>query len=209
MTSRLAPILALCLLVLGACSSTPQVQRYQVTVAPQIEESKREVNNLVLAVEPFTADVAYDQDRIVYRSSPYRLDYYHYHRWAAAPGLMLTDAMRAAYSKSGYFSLVTVGGGARADVVLSGRVTAIEEVDVSDKEWVGRVFVELQLRDARTGALVWSQNYREEEPVEELDPEGVTRAISKAVTRIVRDSTPKIAEVARSVASGEQRASGN
>ena len=38
--------------------------------------------------------------------------------------------------------------------------------------------------------------------VEERDPEGVTRAISKAVTRIVRDSTPKIAEVARSVASG-------
>jgi ABC-type uncharacterized transport system auxiliary subunit len=202
MTTRLAAILTLSLLVLGACSSTPTIQRYQVTVAPQIEESQRETNNLVLAVEPFTADVAYDQDRIVYRSSPYRLDYYHYHRWAAAPGLMLTDAMRQAYSKSGYFSLVTVGGGARADVVLSGRVTAIEEVDVTEDEWIGRVFIELQLRDARTGALVWSQVYREEEDVEERDPEGVTRAISKAVTRIVRDSTPKIAEVARSVASG-------
>ena len=117
---------------------------------------------------------------------------------------MLTDALRAAYGKSGYFSLVTVGGGARADVVLSGRVTAIEEVDKTDDEWVGRVFLELQLRDAGTGALVWSQVYREEEPVEERDPEGVTRAISKALTRIVRDSTPKIAEVARSVASGER-----
>ena len=167
MTTRLATILTLSLLVFAGCSSTPQVQRYQVTVAPQIEESKREVNNLVLSVEPFTADVAYDQDRIVYRSSPYRLDYYHYHRWAAAPGLMLTDALRAAYGKSGYFSLVTVGGGARADVVLSGRVTAIEEVDKTDDEWVGRVFLELQLRDAGTGALVWSQVYREEEPVEE------------------------------------------
>ncbi len=202
MTSRLVAILSLSLLVLSACSSTPTVQRYQVAVAPQIETAQRETNNLVLAVEPFTADVAYDQDRIVFRSSPYRLDYYHYHRWAAAPGLMLTDAMRQAYSKSGYFSLVTVGGGARADVVLSGRVTAIEEVDVTEREWKGRVWMELQLRDARTGALVWSQVYREEEAVEERDPEGVTRAISKAVTRIVRDSTPKIAEVARSVSSG-------
>lgn len=202
MTSRLIGLFLLSVFLLSACSSSPQIQRYQLAVAPQIETSEREVNNLVLAVEPFSADVAYDQDRIVFRSSPYRLDYYHYHRWSAAPALMLADAMRQAYSKSGYFNLVTMGGGARADVVLSGHVTALEEVDITDDEWQGRVWVELQLRDARTGALVWTRAYREEEPVEELTPEGVARAITKAVTRIVRDSTPQIAEVARTAASG-------
>ena len=203
MTRHVLTALSL-LIVLGGlgCSSTPSITRYQITPAPEIEKSGGTQTNLVLAVDYFSADVAYDEDRIVYRKGPYHLDYYHYHRWAAAPGLMLTDAMRAAYSKSGYFRLVTAGGAARADVVLSGRVTALEEVDVSDDKWLGRIVLELRLRDAVTGALLWSQTYEEEEQLEELDPEGLTAALSRAVTRIVEDSTPKIAEVARSAQRG-------
>lgn len=185
----------------AACSSTPQIQRYEVKVAEDPEATAPAVDAAVLAIEAFSADVAYDQDRMVYRRSPYRLDYYHYHRWAAATGLMLTDAMRMGYAQSGHFRVVTVGGSSRADVVLSGRVSALEEVDVGRKEWLGRVHLELQLRDARSGELVWAQEYREDEVVDKRSPEGVTRAISRGLTRIVRDSAPAIAEAARSLRS--------
>src|SRR5262245_18260033 len=51
---------------------------------------------LVSAVQigNFTADQPYSSERLAYRSSPYLLDYYTYHRWAGNPRTIVAAAVR-------------------------------------------------------------------------------------------------------------------
>lgn len=180
----------------AACASgTPETVHYRLDLEPSAVEVP-EPRQPVLGIEPFTVDAAYDDSQIVYRTNPYRLNYYYYHRWASAPGLMLTDSLRRGYQRTGYFQAVTSGEIARSDAVITGHVAALEEVDVSEEEWFGRVVLELRLRDTRTGTLLWSQVIEEEEPLAERSPAGLAEALSSALTRVVEETAPTIAEQA-------------
>src|SRR5690606_23752573 len=158
-----------------------------------------------LIVTPLVADAAYDTDRIVYRLSPYRLDYYEYHRWAASPGLLLANYLRAAYARAGLFRVVTAERQSESHALLTGRVTALEEVDDSPERGHAHVALELSLRDAESGAHLWSATYERRDPMPERSPEGLARALSGAIARIVADSAPA-ARRARRARPGAARA---
>ena len=177
---RAAPLCALSLW-LAACSSTPEVRFYQLAPGGEDRDASGRV---VLGVDPLEANIAYEDPRIVYRTSPYRIDYYYYHRWAAPPGMMVTDVLRDALTRSGRFAAVTSGFDDNADAVLRGRLIALEEVDVDRDQWLGRITLDLELVDARSGAVLWSGTLTEERPVAEREPEGVARALSEAVDAI-------------------------
>ena len=150
-----------------------------------------------LAVENFDSDAVYADDRIAYRRSPYRVDYYNYHRWIAAPAIHLADYMRDALAQTGLFQRVRSVDVAGSDAALSGRLTAFDEVDVSAAEWVGRIEVELYLSDSQTAAPLWSKRYIESQRVSRRDPEGLAVALSAAAQRIVQASAPEIAAAMR------------
>ncbi len=170
----------------SACSSPKTTHHYQPEViTDQISPDKQaSASDLVLAIEDFSAGSAYDEKRIVYRSTDYRFDYYHYHRWAANPGMMIGDVLREVYRATGAFRAVVGGYDSRADVVLTGRVITLEEVDVSDDEWLGRVALNLRMRDAHTGELLWDDTLRREVQLEEQSPEGLAAALSRGLTDI-------------------------
>lgn len=115
----------------------------------------------------------------MYRVTPYRLDYYNYHRWSSPPGTMVSNYLQDAFSRSGRFRAVTLEASDSVAVVLGGRVIAIEEVDQSKTSWLGRVAVELTLTDTVTNKILWSQRFDETEPVHEQTPEGLARALSR------------------------------
>jgi ABC-type uncharacterized transport system auxiliary subunit len=167
-----------------ACGGAQPIHHYQPNVVSGEVDSQGSSGDLVLAIEDFSAGSAYDEKRIVYRKSDYRFDYYHYHRWASTPGLLVSDALREVYRSTGAFQAVVGGYDSRADVVLSGRVVAFEEVNKSKKEWLGRVVLDLRLRDARTGELLWNDLMRREVPVKNQSPEGLTAALSRGLTDI-------------------------
>ena len=66
----------------GCAGKVPETRYYQLASPPRAPNT----GDQILVVEPLVTDAAYDDDRIVYRISPYRLDYYQYHRWTGAPG---------------------------------------------------------------------------------------------------------------------------
>ena len=71
-------------LVLAACGGKlPETRFYQL--AAPAAPAPQPPGDLVIALESFDTDAGYDDDRIVYRTTPYRMDYYQYHRWSAAP----------------------------------------------------------------------------------------------------------------------------
>ncbi|HEY1817091.1 MAG TPA: ABC-type transport auxiliary lipoprotein family protein [Kofleriaceae bacterium] len=188
--------IAMLVLVIAACGgSAPQTRYYQlappVAKAPEPATSSTEI-----AVEPLVADGAYGDQRMIYRSDPVRLDFYDYHRWSTAPGAMIAGFVEKALAESGQFSAVTREATATTAVVLGGRVTALEEVDVDPHHWVAHVAVELAARDASTGKLVWTRTFDEREPESAQTPEGLARAAGVALGRIVRSAAPDLARLA-------------
>lgn len=181
----------------GCRSSSPSVQHYQLHMEPS-QIAKSAASPVILALDTFVMDSAYDDQRMIYRTGPHRLDHYHFHRWSAPPGLLITDFMREGYVAKGAFAAVVSGYSSQSHVILTGRVSAFEEVNLDDGRWLARVVLNLQLRDTRTGTIVWVRQLREEEPIEERTPEGLARAVSVLLMRVVAMTTPEIVEVARS-----------
>ncbi|HEY6179623.1 MAG TPA: ABC-type transport auxiliary lipoprotein family protein, partial [Kofleriaceae bacterium] len=100
--TRAAPIV---LAAVAACSGTiPATHYYQL--ATPATPAPRATGTSVLAIEPLSSDSAYDDERIVYRVDPVRLDYYQYHRWSSAPGSMVSGYLQQALARSGLFRSV-------------------------------------------------------------------------------------------------------
>jgi len=186
------------LIAAAACGgSTPQVRYYQLATPPA--QAAKSTGDKVLVVEALASDGAYDDERIVYRNNPYRLDYYNYHRWVATPGVLVGGYLEKALSRTGNFKAVLREQTADTSLVLGGRINAIEEVDRDPKHWVGRISLELTLTDPKTGDGVWAQPCEETEPLAKQDPEGLAMAISTALGRIAQRAAPQIAEHAENV----------
>lgn len=198
-------LLAVLALALAGCASGPDIQYYQLDIDDTAMARADAPSDVVFSVEAMIGDSAYEDPRIVYRKSPYRLDYYHYHRWTAPPGVMVSDFLREAYEESGYFASVVAGFSPDAAVFLSGRIIAFEEVDVEKREWKARIKIHLFLREARNGQVIWSRTIEQETPVDELTPEGVAAAMSTAVTQIVADTAPEFAKIAADAQERTQR----
>jgi ABC-type uncharacterized transport system auxiliary subunit len=182
----------------GCGAPIPAIRYYELNLQTTSAPAKPADANLpVLAVEPFAVDTAYDDNRIVYRESSVRLDYYHYHRWSAPPGTLVADEMRAAYARTGLFTDVVEGVTKEVSAVLSGRVLALEEVDTTRTKWKGRLRLSLQLRDAKSGELLWSQTVEEEEPMRAATQEALALALSQALLRVVQSTAPTFASLAR------------
>ena len=182
------------LLVLAACAGkVPETRYYQLAAKAAPAPEKADVS---LAIEPLVADAAYDDDRIVYRLTPYRLDYYNYQRWSAPPGQLVGNFLQDAFMKSGRFRAVMHEASEAAPVTLGGRLIALEEIDKSKTQWVGHVSLELTLTDNQTNKIVWSQQFDETEPLKMQSPEGLAEAISTAMTRVTQKALPEVAAIA-------------
>lgn len=182
-------------LVAVACGGPQRIRHYHPEVPKDAVKARstKSAPDLTIAVEDFSAGAAYDEQRIVYRAENYRIDYYHFHRWGAPPGMIVGETLRDVYRKSGAFESVVGAYTTRADVVLSGRVLALEEVDVNKKKWVGHVALDLRLRDAATGELLWTEIVEKRKPLAEQSPKGLARAVSEALTEIGLESVDAIA----------------
>lgn len=187
-------ILATLLLVVAACGGKLPETRFYQLAAPAPTSTQK--GDAVLVLETLQTDQAYDDERIVYRTNPYRLDYYNYHRWSAAPGTLIGNYLETAFERTGHFRSVVREVTPNASVILGGRVIAIEEVDNSKANWTGRIVIELSLTDARTGESLWSEQIEETEPLATQTPEGLAKALSIAMNRIATRAAPVVAGIA-------------
>jgi len=187
----------------AACGGKITETRYYQLAQP---ETKLRGGSDVLVLDSLTTNAAYDDPRIVYRTTPFRLDYYDYHRWTSSPGVMVGNYLEQALETSGKFRAVVRELTPDAPVVLTGRVMAIEEVDRSATQWMGRISIELVLSDTRTGALLWTEQIEETEPLLQRTPEGLAAALSIAMSRIVAQAVPTISDAIRTMPDGNPAA---
>lgn len=181
----------------AGCGAAPQTHYYALALPPPRPLAAPARG--VLSVDELAVAAAYDDQRIVYRKSPYRFDYYEYHQWSAAPSLAITDYVRDALEQSGRFARVTDERSADTTLVLRGRIAAFEEVDLSPSEWAGRVDIELVLEDPKSGNVVWSRRFREQRPLATRHPSGLAQTLSALLAEIVAQAAPEISAAAERV----------
>jgi ABC-type uncharacterized transport system auxiliary subunit len=139
-------------------------------------------------VGPITSDQPYATERIAYRSSPYRLDYYTYHRWAADPRNLVRAAMRD------YFERGAPTSGLPFE--LEGNIRRLEELD-ENPGWQAAIAIDVRV--ARGGRVLLERAYSETEAAESKRPEAVAAALSRALQRVLE-------QVVADVAAGERDA---
>jgi ABC-type uncharacterized transport system auxiliary subunit len=196
--------LALAVQILAACGGKlPETRFYQLGEPPGKPVPG---DGVAIVVEALTTDAAYDDERIVYRATPYRLDYYDYHRWSAVPGTLIANYLERTLEKSGRFGAVVREPNPAAPVTLGGRVIAIEEIDQSQTRWLGRIVLELTLTDTATGEVLWAEQFEETEPLPMQSPEGLARGLTTALERIANRIVPIVALLAERTATPSEPA---
>ena len=137
-------LLVLLVFALGCGGTVPPTRYYHL---PSPAAGRPTGSGAMLVLEPLTTESGYDDERMVYRTNPYRFDYYDYHRWSASPGVLVGNYLEQAFERSGKFRSVVREATADAALVMTGRVIAIEEIDEPNGQWVGHIVLELQLTD--------------------------------------------------------------
>jgi ABC-type uncharacterized transport system auxiliary subunit len=131
-----------------------------------------------VAIREFRAPTYLRQGAIVYKSSPERIGFYAYHRWAMDPRDFVTSSIAASLRASGAFARVQNYDGSRnVDYVLSGRLEQLEELDYEGGVKV-QIAISAQLTSIATGAVVWSNGVSEIGDVDKRDVPAVVSAMN-------------------------------
>ena len=175
-------------IVLGGCSLTHSKQevRYYALALPTRtpDPSSPALSSASLIVQPFSAQPPYNRDRIVYRSSPYEFDFYHYHRWVTKPADMITTLTRRSLQQSGLFTTVYPTSDAQADLRLGGIIRQYEEVDQAHS-WQAVLSIDVWLSRAREPVPFWFQSYTATQPAAKRNPAAVAEAMSRNLEGIL------------------------
>ena len=128
MMKRYLCLVSLGLLALNGCSSSIPLTHYY-TFQPQSFTSQKTTTARsphILAIDSFSADVPYQQERLVFRTSPYEVNFYEYRKWLRPPTDLVTEQVFHALKMSGMFEEVRVYD-AGADYLLQGRIVMFEQ----------------------------------------------------------------------------------
>lgn len=133
---------------------------------------------ITLLVARLSSSHLYRDDRLVYGSGPLQLGTYEYNRWAEPPVEMVQDALITALRATGqYGSVSAIGSNLRGEYILRGRLDSLDEVD--KPAITGRVSIELELFDLRSGSTVWIGSYSHDQPVNGKTVANVVEALDE------------------------------
>ncbi len=183
----------LALFSLVACGGGPQTYYYVLQAPPAVQKMAVPPISAVLGVEAFTADLPFQDNRIVYRDSPYEVHFYHYQRWIAPPPQLVAEAVRNGLKAAGLFQQVVEWPSvSRVDYILRGRVKSLEEWD-EEKAWYGKVAIHFQLYDNRN-KLVWEEEISHRTAAESKSPLAVVKAINQSLDKVIQEAVEKLSE---------------
>src|SRR5260370_9489365 len=172
----------------GGCGAARPSKYYQLTVPSDLTPATgSNPYHVTLMLAPITSSHLYREDHIVYTDNAQYMGVYQYQRWAEPPTEMIGDVLlRELRASDRYQGVYSWASNVRGDYILRGHLYDFREISASTL--VGRVTLELELHDARTGATVWTHFYTHDEPVpsKDVSPRGVA---------LYRALHPRIAQV--------------
>jgi len=178
---RLCAAVALVAAIAG-CASAPIKQYYTMNYIPEPMARKRNPSPYpyTIRIKTFQIEEAYARPQIVYRKSPFEMQYYFYRVWAVKPTHMITDLVEKHLVASGLVSNVIrrFDEGPKPDFELSGKIEAIEEYN-NENVWFAHLAFRLQLVRLSDNRTVYSRRFDDRKQVFRREPEYVVRELSR------------------------------
>lgn len=182
-------------LAVAGCGSSRPIKYYQLSY-PAPNATQLAPLNVSLLVRSFEASHIYQEERIVYSTSPNELGLYEEQRWVAPPVAILQDALVRGLRAAGLFrSVMLVHGEGGGNYSLAGHLYEFGEVDGADI--VARLSYTVRLRDRKTGLIVWTHFYAHDEPASAKTMPAVVAAMDKNVQRSVQEVQASLEEYFR------------
>ena len=184
----LIAVLALMAAWLSGCVSAARPAKYYQLTVPSdagVVEKEDPVPVRLLVGGLMTTHL-YREDRIVYGNGPEQLGTYEYQRWAEPPTEMIQEVLLRQLRASGHYRAVHVRrSNMPGDFAIRGHLYDFKEVDGPATST--RVTLELEMRDLKTSATVWSHYYTHDEPASGKEVPAVVAALDKNVQRAVKE----------------------
>ncbi|MGB9282848.1 MAG: ABC-type transport auxiliary lipoprotein family protein [Candidatus Sulfotelmatobacter sp.] len=180
---KLTTALVLMMTLLPALSGCGRVRypAYYTLNLPAPPDPPAESVRTSIAVREFQSPGYLRQGPIVYRTTPEEVGFYEYHRWAADPRMLVTNAIVDHLRAGGQFSMVSMyDGRPNNDYVFSGKLENLEEVDYESGVKV-EVAMSAQITKVATGATVWSNAVSETGTVSQRNVRGVVSEMNRTV----------------------------
>jgi ABC-type uncharacterized transport system auxiliary subunit len=187
-TFSIASLLFIFSSFLQSCGGVPETYYYTLAF-----EQSAPLNDghtplpFALGVEKFQSETIYDDDRIIYRDSPFEVKYYFYRRWVAPPRHLITEKVLSHLSDAGLFEKVAMHpSNVNVKYVLSGRLLAFEEWD-EQNNWYGKVAFKASLYEPAAQRVVWNGSFEHLQPVAKKIPSAVVEALSVSMKKCLDD----------------------
>jgi ABC-type uncharacterized transport system auxiliary subunit len=176
------------------CGAVPPSKYYQL--APPGGPSSAASGDplpVTLLVGPLKASHLYREDRLVYATASEEMGTYPAHRWAEPPTEMMQELLWRSLRASRRFSAVyLLSSNSHGDFLLQGNLYDFKEV--SSSSLAARVSLELELREIKTGAIVWTHDYAHDEPVSGKGVPAVVAALNQNAQRGMSEAVASLNE---------------
>ena len=173
--------------LLSGCGATRPSKYYQLTVPsdPGAVEKTDAVPVTILLGALMTSHL-YREDRIVYGNDGEQMGTYEYQRWAEPPAEMIQEVLLRELRASGRYRAVQYRrSNMQGDFAIRGHLYDFKEV--TGEQMAARVTLELEMRDLKNGATVWTHYYTHDEPTSGKDVPAIVAALDKNVQRGVKE----------------------
>ena len=175
-------------LLLFSCASVP-VKKYYVINYEPVPLRNRLTSSpypCAIRIKEFSIEEAYSRPQIVYRKSPFELQYYFYRAWAVKPTKMITDVVHNHLSSTRLVSHVVrrFDEGLKPDYELTGTIEALEEYDNEDVWWA-HLSIRFELTRLKDRRNMYNRSFDQRKRVFQYSPEYVVRELSQIMDYIM------------------------
>lgn len=187
-------VFALGALFVAGCGGARPSKYYQLTIPGNMTPvANANPLPITLLVGRITGPALYREDQIVYSSGGESMGTYEYHRWAEPPTEMIAEIILRQLRSSGrYAGVYALRSDIHGDFLLHGRLYDFKEV--SENSEAGRVTLELELKNIKTGTTVWTHFYSHDEPAPSKDVSAVVAALDKNVQQGIAECRASLDE---------------
>lgn len=181
---------ALAVLALGlaaGCGASRPINYYQLTNPGAGAPAATQRLPVTIIVGLPAAPDLYRDNRVVYAVGDQKIGAYTYERWIGPPTELIRDVILRNLRSSGrYQGVYTPQGKAVGDYVLRTRIYDFREQD-SGSTIIGRLTMDVELQNTKTGDTVWQTYYNHDEPISAKTVPDVVAALNTNVQTAAND----------------------
>jgi len=150
----------------------------------------------ILFVEDIVANEAYWTQRMVYRNSPFMVQYFTFKQWAKRPGEMIKDAIILFYKKNLFFNkVIEEYSSIEPDIILKTNIFALE-IMKKDKQWFAHLALDIEVIEKKNEKMILSHSFDRLKKIRgrkaRYAPEKISEILQEELLEVVKKLISKL-----------------